>query len=77
MPFPSKRKLYNRLHECFSSRLKQQSHSLSLPDCWSFWFMRNISNTRKNVSSDISTLRSGLKKRGGADFFIPTSKCLI
>ena len=29
----------------------------------------NISNTRKSVSSDIQTLRSGLKKRGAAEFF--------
>ena len=28
----------------------------------------NISNTRKRVSSDIQTLRSGLKKRGAAEF---------
>ena len=28
-----------------------------------------ISNTRKSVSSDIQTLRSGLKKRGAAEFF--------
>ena len=34
----------------------------------------NISNTRKSVSSDIQTLRSGLKKRGAAEFFQPTSK---
>ena len=30
----------------------------------------NISNTRKSVSSDIQTLRSGLKKRGTAKFFL-------
>ena len=29
----------------------------------------NISNMRKNVSSDIQTLRSRLKKRGAAEFF--------
>ena len=29
----------------------------------------NISNTRKSVSSDIQTLRSGLKQRGAAEFF--------
>ena len=29
----------------------------------------NISNMRKSVSSDIQTLRSGLKKRGTAEFF--------
>ena len=29
----------------------------------------NISNTRKNVSSDIQTLRSGLENRGAAEFF--------
>ena len=29
----------------------------------------NISNTTKSVSSDIQTLRSGLKKRGAAEFF--------
>ena len=29
----------------------------------------NISNTRKNVSSDIETLRSGLKKRGASRVF--------
>ena len=29
----------------------------------------NISNTRKSVSSNIQTLRSGLKKRGAAEFF--------
>ena len=29
----------------------------------------NISNTRKSVLSDIQTLRSGLKKRGAAEFF--------
>ena len=34
----------------------------------------NISNTRKSVSSDIQTLRSGLKKLGAAEFFKPTSK---
>ena len=28
-----------------------------------------ISNTRKSVSSDIQTLRSGLEKRGVTDFF--------
>ena len=28
-----------------------------------------VSNTRKSVSSDIQTLRSGLKKRGAAEFF--------
>ena len=33
-------------------------------------FRCNISNTRKSVSSDIQTLRSGLKKRGAADFFL-------
>ena len=32
--------------------------------------VRNISNTRKSVSSDIQTLRSGLKKRGAAEFFL-------
>ena len=32
-------------------------------------FWSNISNTRKSVSSDIQTLRSGLKKRGAAEFF--------
>ena len=30
----------------------------------------NISNTRKSVSSGIQTLRSGLKKRGAAEFFL-------
>ena len=30
---------------------------------------RNISNTRKSVSSDIQTPRSRLKKRGAAEFF--------
>ena len=39
-------------------------------------FWSNISNTMKSVSSDIQTLRSGLKKRGAAEFFYPTSKCL-
>ena len=29
----------------------------------------NISNTRKSVSSDIQTLRGGLKKQGSAEFF--------
>ena len=29
----------------------------------------NISNTRKSVSSDIQTMRSGLKKQGTAEFF--------
>ena len=29
----------------------------------------NRSNTRKSVSSDIQTLRSGLKKQGAAEFF--------
>ena len=29
----------------------------------------NISNARKSVSSDIQTLRSGLKKEGAAEFF--------
>ena len=38
---------------------------------WSY-----ISNTRKSVSSDIQTLRRGLKKRGAAECFKPTSKCL-
>ena len=28
----------------------------------------DLSNTRKSVSSDIQTLRSGLKKRGAAEF---------
>ena len=32
-------------------------------------FRSNISNTRKSVLSDIQTLRSGLKQRGGAEFF--------
>ena len=36
----------------------------------------NISNTRKRVSSDIQTLRSKLKKRGAAEFFETTSRCL-
>ena len=31
--------------------------------------LSNISNTRKSVSSDIQTLRRGLKKRGAAEFF--------
>ena len=30
---------------------------------------RNLSNSRKSVSSDIQTLRSGLKKYGAAEFF--------
>ena len=30
----------------------------------------NISNTRKSVSSDIQTLRGGLKKRGASEFFL-------
>ena len=30
----------------------------------------NISNTRKSVSSDIQTLRSGVNKRGVAEFFL-------
>ena len=38
---------------------------------WSY-----ISNTRKSVSSDIQTLKRGLKKRGAAECFKPTSKCL-
>ena len=29
-----------------------------------------MSNTRKSVSSDIQTLRSGLKKRGAVEFFL-------
>ena len=29
----------------------------------------NISNTRKSVSSDMQTLRIGLKKRGAVEFF--------
>ena len=29
-----------------------------------------LSSTRKSVSSDIQTLRSGLKKRGTAEFFL-------
>ena len=33
-------------------------------------------HTRKSVSSDIQTLRSWLKKRGGAEFFQPTFQCL-
>ena len=32
---------------------------------------------KKSVPSDIQTLRSGLKKRGAAAFFQPTSKMLI
>ena len=39
-------------------------------------FESNISNTRESVSSDIQTLRTGLKKRGAAYFFLPASKCL-
>ena len=30
----------------------------------------NVSNTMKSVSSDIQTLRSGLNKRGAAEFFL-------
>ena len=33
-------------------------------------FWSYISNTRKNVSPDIQTLRSGLKKWGEAEFFL-------
>ena len=33
------------------------------------YYVSNISNTRKSVSSDIQTLRRGLKKRGAAEFF--------
>ena len=32
-------------------------------------FRRNISNTRKSVSSDFQTPRSRLEKRGAAEFF--------
>ena len=32
--------------------------------------LSNISNTRKRVSSDIQTVRSRLKKRGAAEFFL-------
>ena len=32
-------------------------------------FVSNISNMRKSFSSDIQTLRSGLKKRDPAEFF--------
>ena len=35
----------------------------------------NLSNLRKSVSSDIRTLRSGLKKPGAAEVFL-TSKCV-
>ena len=49
----------------------------SLTNCSSFSTVgSNISNTRNSVSSDIQTLRSGLKKWGTAEFFQPTSKCL-
>ena len=34
----------------------------------------NISNTRKSVSSDTQTLRSGLKKQGAAEFFFFLAK---
>ena len=48
----------------------------------------NISNTGKSVSSDFQTPRSGLKKRGAAEYFLThfevfgnsmkhSSKCLI
>ena len=37
---------------------------------------RNVSNARRRVSSDIQTLRSRLKKRGAAEFFETTSRCL-
>ena len=33
-------------------------------------FSCNISNTRKRVSSHIQTLRSRLKERGAAEFFL-------
>ena len=39
-------------------------------------FSRNISNTRKNVSSDFQTPRSRLEKRGADECFYPTSRCL-
>ena len=45
-------------------------------DCVLNLILSNISNTRKSVSSDFQTLRSGLKKRGAAEFFRPNSKCL-
>ena len=34
----------------------------------------NISNTRKNVSSDIQTLRSGLRNEVQAEFFLTNLK---
>ena len=45
---------------------------------WSFpLFCSNVSNTRKDVSSDFQTPRSRLEKRGAAEiFFLPTSRCL-
>ena len=45
------------------------SHRIALY-CIVFWFLSNISNTRKRVSSDIQTLRNRLKKRGAAEFFL-------
>ena len=38
--------------------------------------LRDISNTRKSVSSDIQPPRSDLKKQGAAEFLKPTSSCL-
>ena len=38
--------------------------------------LRDLSNTRKRVSSDFQTPRTGLKSRGAAEFLKPTSRCL-
>ena len=38
--------------------------------------LRNISNIRKDVSSDIQSLRGGLKKRGAAKFFFTNFEVL-
>ena len=38
--------------------------------CTIFKALSNTSNTRKSVSSDVQTLRSGLKTRGETEFFL-------
>ena len=40
-------------------------------------FWSNKSNTRKSISSDLQTLRSGLEKRGLPNFFFQTSNTVI
>ena len=50
--------------------------SSRLLDCKGVFFC-NISHTRKSVSSDFRTPRSGLKKRGAAEFFVTNFEVFV